>query len=257
MPHHIARTGLRAFGLACGLALALTGCSRTVPNETATARMTTLDNIRGMQYCEVFLIGGNPITQHLEGAVFNTSELNNAANRLVTCPPAIWSRLDTDRLKSQFNVLGVFKNGPRGWTVDHIEIPLGEVRNFDGLNVRWINSVNLPPGFGRGSVAYRDITVQRRSTIRFLAGRPLFVLDTPNGPAVMQAYAAIVDPNLTYEQLAGLGSRLRPPAGWRFRVVTPTQDLVVTAVNGQATLVQDELENSYDVCTPGACSFQP
>jgi len=35
-----------------------------------------------MRYCEIFLIGGNPITENLYGEVFNTSDLNNKADRL-------------------------------------------------------------------------------------------------------------------------------------------------------------------------------
>jgi hypothetical protein len=39
--------------------------------------------------------------------------------------------------------------------------------------------------------------------------------------------------------------------------VTITRDLEIQAVNGQAHIVRDDLENIYDICTPGACTFQP
>jgi hypothetical protein len=98
----------------------------------------------------------------------------------------MWDRLDRDALKRQFNLLGVFKNGPRGWTNDTTELPVGATRSFDGLQARWFGVVNLPPDFGQGSVAYQPTTVSRRSNMWFRAGRSIFVLDPPQGPAVMQ-----------------------------------------------------------------------
>lgn len=250
---------LRAWHLLCGAALALAACAKELPSDGANAQMTRIDNLRAVRYCEVFLIGGdpNPIDRHLQAAFYNTSELNIVANRMDTCPQAMWDRVDRDALKRQYNVLGVFKNGPRGWTNDTIELPVGATRSFEGLQARWMGVVNLPPNFGSGSVAYQPTTVNRRSRMWFRAGRPVFVLDTPQGPAVMQAFSAIVDPNLTYDQLNTLGSRLRLPQGWRFRVVTIPRDLEIQAVNGQAHIVQDDLENTYDICTPGACTFLP
>ena len=64
----------------------------------------------------------------------------------------------------------------------------------------------------------------------------------------MQASAQIVDPNLTYEQLANLGSKLKLPAGWKFRVTVLDRDLNIKAINGDAWIVQDDLENTYDKC---------
>jgi hypothetical protein len=44
--------------------------------------------------------------------------------------------------------------------------------------------------------------------------------------------------------LPGLGSRLQLPAGWRYGTRTLRQDLVLAA-HGSATVVQDELLNTY------------
>jgi hypothetical protein len=48
--------------------------------------MTRVDNLRAVRYCELWFIGGDPITKNLYGHVFNTSQLNNKADRLDTCP---------------------------------------------------------------------------------------------------------------------------------------------------------------------------
>ena len=60
----------------------------------------------------------------------------------------------------------------------------------------------------------------------------------------MQAYAEIVDKTLSYDDLPALGARLKLPSGWRYSTMTPDQDLVLGA-NGKATVIQDELENTY------------
>jgi hypothetical protein len=69
---------------------------------------------------------------------------------------------------------------------------------------------NVPDDANRGS---------RKSTMTFESGKPVFILDDPQGtPWLMQAYADIIDPNLSYDQLEKLGDKLKPAPGWKFRV---------------------------------------
>ncbi len=44
--------------------------------------------------------------------------------------------------------------------------------------------------------------------------------------------------------LKNLGTRLKLPAGWQYREVRPQDDLQLD-VNGQATIIRDDLQNSY------------
>jgi hypothetical protein len=61
----------------------------------------------------------------------------------------------------------------------------------------------------------------------------------------MQAYAQIVDKTLTpYDDLPALGAKLKLPSGWRFSTMVPLQDIVAGA-KGTATVVQDDLDNTY------------
>ena len=60
----------------------------------------------------------------------------------------------------------------------------------------------------------------------------------------MQSYAQIVDPKLSYDQLPGLGSRLKLPTGWKYLPVTLDADLKMHAA-GEAYIVQDDLQNTY------------
>jgi len=46
-------------------------------------------------------------------------------------------------------------------------------------------------------------------------GKPVLMLDDPDGtPWMMQAWGKLVDPNLTYDGLKDIGSRLKLPTGW-------------------------------------------
>ncbi len=232
------------------------------PDYTSSAKVTQLDGRRGMRYCEIFLIGGNPITEDLYGEVFNTSDLNNKVDRLDTCPQAMWDKVDADALKKRFDVLGVFKNGPRGWTVDSMTLPVSpDIHTLSGLETHWYMKVELPKGIRPGSAsgtAYKTINAVRNSTMTFEKGKPVYILDDPTGtPWVMQAYSMIVDPKLTYDDLANLGGKLKLPPGWKYRVKVLDQDLTIRAVNGVAHITQDELQDTYDACFETACTFQP
>jgi len=110
----------------------------------------------------------------------------------------------------------------------------------------------------KGSSAYKPTTVARKSKMGFSKGQPIFMLEDADGmPWVMQAYSNIVAPNLTYEELQMLDKKLQLPTGWKYRVKVLDQDLIIQAVNGNARIVQDDLENTYDACFETACSYKP
>jgi hypothetical protein len=64
----------------------------------------------------------------------------------------------------------------------------------------------------------------------------------------MQSYTQIKDPKLTLAGLAKLRKRLALPDGWRYRSRTLKGDLVLSAA-GTATVLQDELQNTYQLAT--------
>jgi len=226
--------------------------------QTTVMRFAGLNNYR---YCEVFLIGGNPFD--LEGAVYNTTDLNNAADKHDSCPADMWSKVDAKALKDEFHMLGVFKNGPRHWMYDWIELPVGAQDSLDGLQARWFAQVKLPPNIlERGSTFYKPTTVERKSKQGYAKGQMVFILDDPDGtPWIMQAYSLIVDPNLKYDDLKTLGTKLKLPTGWKYRFKVLDRDLEIHAINGTARIVQDDLEGTYNACFmqggESACTYQP
>lgn len=127
-----------------------------------------------------------------------------------SCLDAVWDKVDAEAVKKQYGLLGVFKNGPRFWMYDWIELPVGDERDFNGNHGRWFGVMDLPSDFGKaGSTFYNDATVHRASKQGYAKGQTVFILDDPTGkPWVMQASSRIVDKNLTYDDLRALDRKL-------------------------------------------------
>jgi len=214
--------------------------------------------MRDVRYCEVFLMCGDAGSN-----VYNTASLNNKKDPKDTCPKELLANFSTEAVKEQYQVQGVFLNGPRYFLMDSMNIPTGtKVRDFNGLEARWMTNLQLPPGIrvgaGKTETAYVPSTVERKSEFFFDRCKPVFILDDPNGTAwVMKSYSKSVDPNLTYDGLQTLGTRLKLPPGWKYRVEVRDQDLTIAPVNGTQRITQDELQNTYDACDEGACTYKP
>ena len=219
-----------------------------LPQDDEGAKLIRFEGIRGQRYTEMFLIGGHAITHHLVGGVYNTIGLNSADGTGDSCPQAVLDKVDVDALKDEYDVLSVFKNGPRLWTLDWVEVMVGAERDFNGLKARWVTWLEVPDEMRKHeSVAYKPINVKRDTQFGIDSGSSVFLLDDPEGNSwCMKSASLILDPNQTYESLKDLGSRLTPAEGWTFRTVVLERDLVLTPDNGSALITQDELGNTYD-----------
>jgi hypothetical protein len=224
-----------------------------IENDGERTELERFDDLRATRYAEVFLIHGDP-AEDLKGEVYSTIGVNDA-------PPELMAALDLDALKQQYGVLGVFINGPRLWTLDWIEVPVGAERDFNGLKARWVGRLRIPKGFNlekEGSTAYTPTTIERKTQFGFDKGKPVFILDDPDGkPWVMKSCGLIVDETMSYEKLETLGERLKPGEGWTYRVQELEEELILKPESGVAGIVQDELGNTYDLAGPGYSNFKP
>ena len=205
---------------------------------SAKDKVVSATGMYGDRYCEYLFIKGTP--PDLTATVWNTYGLND-------CPDAQWKASDKAALVKQEGALAVLLNGPRYWLIDSASLSNpGKVKSFSGLRMRELTTVKVPTVNGVPSQQpYGEVTVNRKNTFTWGAGRVVHELFAPNGRVyVMQAYSQIVDPTLKRSQLAGLGARLKLPEGWRYRVRRLKRDLVLTT-GGKATVLQDELQNTY------------
>ena len=198
-----------------------------------------ISDIRGVRYGEVLavFVGDDGLTAE----VYGTQMLND-------CPQELWETLDPVAIAAEMGAAFVKLNGPRHWMIDALGQKVAVVepvlRDFNGLMMRRIAQVDL--GQSPAAAVYVERYVNRGAVFFFDAGRPVHELVNPDGVAyVMQAYCIGVDPTLTEASLAGLGDRLALPPGWTFRTRILDQELIVDTTDTVATIVQDELENTY------------
>ena len=213
--------------------------------QSPTAPMKMLDDVRDRRYCELIVIKRHGVG--FSADVYNTLGLND-------CPQAAWDAIDTAKVASQFDAFRVIRNGPRHFIMDRLASGDADksAADIQGLAMRPVATLSLRLfEFIGKRASYVERTVRRTTDWTYLAGRPVYELVNPKGETyVMQSYAQIVDPNLRYDDLAGLGSRLKPPTGWQYRSRTLTADLVAPS-KGEAHVIQDELQNTYQRL-PGA-----
>jgi len=198
-----------------------------------------ISGMRGVRYGEVLAVyardGG------LQAEVYGTQMLND-------CPQELWESLDPTAIAAEMEALLVKLNGPRYWMLDGLGQKVAVVdpvlRDFNGITMRRIATVDL--GDAPAVLPYTERHVNRGAVFFFDAGTPVHELVNPDGVAyVMQAYCVGVDPTLTEDRLGELGSSLALPPGWSFRTRTLDAELVVDTTDTIATVLQDELENTY------------
>jgi len=219
-----------------------------LPQDDAGARVMRFDGVRGGRYAEIFLVDGDVATQDLTAGIYNTIGLNDADGTGDTCPQAVLDMVDLAGLKAQYEIVGAFKNAPRLWCLDWLEGLIGQERDFNGLQARWVMWLDVPEGMlTHEAVPYKQMTGKRDTELGIRAGSPAFILDDPDGDSwCMKSASLMIDADQTYESLKDLGSRLTTAPGWSFRAVELAQDLVLTPEHGTAKITQDELGNTYD-----------
>ncbi len=206
---------------------------------TSTAPARLFSDMRGVRYGEVLAVFARG--EGLQAEVYGTQMLND-------CPQEQWDTLDPASIAREMEAVFVKLNGPRYRTIDGIGTKVAVVepvlRDFNGITMRRIATVDLTGA--PGPMPYAERHVDRGAVFFFDAGRPVYELVSPDGTAyVMQAYCVGVDPTLTEADLPSLGARLQLPEGWRYRTRVLDEELVVDTTDHVATVVQDELENTY------------
>ena len=220
---------------------------------------------RGYRYMELFLTCPGAGT-----GIYNTMTLNiQADNNMDSAPANLMAGYSDEKAAKEYNATSAYMSGIRYWTHDKMRISIANnVRNFAGLDTRWgADSAMNAEDLSKGEQFYGVVNVTCNRTWYYDAGKPVFILDAPNGMTfVMQSYSLIVDPNQTYDDLYNLGSTLKLPDGWKFRSKVLTQDLSVNGVTvdgvpNQWRVTQDNLVNTYSACWEyqgqSSCNYRP
>ena len=189
------------------------------------------------RYCEILEVRGE--SPDLVVNVWNTFGLNG-------CPQRAWDAIDAPALADDLGAFAVVLNGPRHFVMDRARAtPAGGVRSFRGIRMRHLATIDVGDIAGLAPLPFVERTINRRNTFIWNRGRRIYELIAPSGRRyVMQSYSLQGGTNLTVRKLAGLGRRLKLPAGWRFRTRRLTRALDLT-VTRRATVVRDDMGNTY------------
>jgi hypothetical protein len=196
-------------------------------------------NHRGTRYGELFAIFSD--AEQFTAHVYGTQLLND-------CPQELWEALDPAVIAEDLGALLVKLNGPRYWMLDGLGSkgePIEPVlHEFNGLLMRRIALLAL--GSNPAQIPYTVRRVDRQVIMYFDAGTDVYELIDPQGLAyIMQAYCTGVDATLDEQSLVDLADRLALPTGWRFQTRVLREELIVDTSHSVATVLQDELENTY------------
>jgi hypothetical protein len=90
--------------------------------------------------------------------------------------------------------------------------------------------------------------VVRENQYVYERGKNVYELVSPDGHVyVMQSYSQEIDKGLNEQGLLTLAVRLKLPKGWQYRVRKLDEDLAVRNSGGKAHVLQDDLQNSYQL----------
>jgi len=221
-------------GALAGLILVASGASAEAETSGLIIKGNVIKGVRNARYCEIIPIVRDRF--HLVATVYNMLGAD------------VWAAITEDSMKKPFGAITVLLNGPRYFLMDSITAKgatkAGKKIEAGGLALTERAPIDLGL-FDMLHRSYRETTIDRDTLYLFKAGSPVFMLEAPDGSRyVMQAYAQIVDKTLSYNDLPALSARLKLPSGWRYTTTVPEKDLVAGA-EGKATVVQDDLENTY------------
>jgi hypothetical protein len=225
------------------------------PQDGANAKLLHLKNLRGVRYMEIFLVSSEPVNGDLMGTCYNTTPYNRAGGSKDSAPAGAADKLNPVELAKQNDVKRVWLNPPRQWLLDNVDIEIGKVREFGGLEAGWVAIMAMPKGEW---APFTTTTIARKSMFSFNKGTTVYLVDDPQGTTyIMKSVSPSVDKANTYENISTVASRLKLPNGWKYRTAVLDKELVLIPTSGVATILKDNIDDVYDVTGPGYSTFKP
>ena len=233
--------------LVLGLAACSSGDEAAAPASPSASGGGGSEQLRDDRYCEIIPVTRDKAT--IKSEVYNTLGFND-------CPADVWVTITEDMVNEEYGSLQAKLNGPRHWMMDAIigsgssvDSPTFTFGGEGGIQMQRRGVLETKVGDDTvGEQYYVPNQVERDTVFVYEAGKPVFELTDPDRHVyMMQSYSQIVDPNLSYDQLAGLGSRLQLPEGWSFSTRTLDEEFQLTtqSTDGIAYVINDDLLNSY------------
>jgi hypothetical protein len=226
---------VRRPGLIAVLALAALA---VVPGAASAAKRVEVTGVYNTRYCEVLELKGLPPDALV--TVWNT------IGYYKNCPLPAWRSLSPQQIAADNGDTAVIMNGPRYWLMNSIVGSPEGSGSFNGMRFHKVATISIKTNDQLVQAPYTERTITRDNVWKWKKGQTIWELVAPNAIYIMQSYSQIKDPSETIADLPSLGSRLTLPQGWSFRQRTLKKDYTLKA-NGAATILQDDLQNTYQL----------
>lgn len=225
------------------------------------AKSVRVENMHQVRYVEMFLMFRDAKTGSLVAASYNPMfAAKDLSATKDTAPQDLIEGLDYAKIPADFGVLGASLNGPKLWQPDWAEADVGVVRDFNGIKAAWIGQTDMSKGGVGDGTPYQPVTTARKGKIGWNTGTTVLLIDDAEGNTwVMRGFELGVAPKYTYDRFVAAAETYfkELPAGWKFRVVKLTRDLIESPEGGLATSMSDEFYNVYDKTGPGMTNYKP
>ena len=134
--------------------------------------------------------------------------------------PGSIEKIDVKKLAADLGsgVVAVVPNAGRHWTMDEIDMHVGEVVDFQGVKMCWAGDMSADEIKVHFGAPYVIGKILRNTDWIYKAGKPVYLLRDPSGITwVNQEYTKEVDPSLTIDNLDQLGGKLKTAGGLEVR----------------------------------------
>ncbi len=202
-----------------------------------------VNNTRGMAFGGAAVVVGTGRNERAH--VYTATSCGNLV-------PGSIEKIDGKKLAAELGpgVKAVIPNAGRYWTMDEIDMQVGEQVHFQGVGMCWAGDMSGDEIKAHMAAPYAIGKILRNTEWIYKAGKPVYLLRDPAGIVwVMQEYTKAVDPSFTINNLDQVGSKLKNlPKGWKFETKVLTKDLSLdTRRTGLwASIIRDELGNTYE-----------
>ena len=226
------------------------------------AKFTRFENMGNTRFVEIFLAGREANTGKMVAACYNTMYTAKGSPASKETAPQAWvERLDMEKLKKQYGVVGASLNGPKIWMPDWVELKVGRQREFNGRKFNWVAQLDIGDKGGIGEdQPYVPMKIARDSKWGWSKGTKVVLLDDPDGNVwILKGFQLGIKPKQTFEQFmaAGQSQFKKLPPGWKFRVKTLDKEVIEIPEGNVATIMPDEFFNVYDKTGPGMTNYKP
>lgn len=239
----------------------VTKVENKVMHDNKNVKKARVENMHNTRFIELFFAYKGSEEEGVLAECYNTMFTSNGIPESKnTAPQELVEGLDFKKMAEEYGVFNVSLNGPKIWLPDWTDIDEGTQRTFNGLEARWVATLQMGNNTKgvKESVPYKTVEIKRNSSLGWNKGTEVLLMDDAEGNTyVLKGFQLGLNPKYTYEEFMSQATTIYKnlPEGWKIRIKTLDKDLIETPKGGVATIMPDEFFNIWD--DAGMMNYKP